>query len=160
MAAARLTDVGAGNSHPLVLGGGDQHPLEQLAVARLQFVLPAQGASGLGDAVGEGVADALQVLQARYPRRTRPGGHLSIDGDAGEGLGGEPRELVLEAANLPPQLGAGEALVTPHSQRRERVSVEQFHHRTASSVDHRAKAENEEPVKTSEGRGEHQPQLG
>ncbi len=129
VAAAGLADVGAGDPHPLVLLRRREHLLEQIAIARLQLVLATQGATRLGDAVGEGVADALQVLQPRHSRRVRGGGHLGVDGDAREGLRREAPELVLEAADLAPQLGAGEALVAPHPKHRERVSIEQFRHK-------------------------------
>lgn len=128
MAAAGLTDVGAGDPHPLVLGRGRDHLLEQLAIAPLQLVLSTQGQTRRGDAVGEDIPNALQVLQVRHPRRIRAGRHRRIDRDARESLRREARELVLEAADLTPQLGAGEALVAPQPKHRERVSIEQLRH--------------------------------
>lgn len=129
VATAGLTDVGAGDPHPLVLGRRREHLLEQLSIARLQLILPVQGPARLGDPVGEGIADALQVLQPGHPRSARSGGHLGIDRNPRKGLGCKKCELVLEAADLAPQLGAGEALVAPHPKHRERVSIEQIRHK-------------------------------
>jgi hypothetical protein len=147
VAAPRLTDVGAGDPQPLVLGRLGQHLLEQLAVARLEFVLLDQGPAGDGDPIGEGVANSLQVLQARHPRHVRAGGHVDVEDDAGKGLGREAGKLVLEAADLAPQLGAREALVASHSKHRECVSIEQFWHKPESSVDQGLEAENEIPLR-------------
>ena len=128
--AARLADVGAGDAQPLVLGRGRQHLLEQRAVARLQVVLPLQGLPCRGDAIGERVANPLQVLEAAYARHGRAGRDLCVEGDARKRLGGEIRQLVLEPADLTAQLSAREALVASHSKRREHVSIEQIRHKT------------------------------
>lgn len=128
VAATGFADVGAGDPHPLVIGRCLEHLLEQIAIAGLQFVLTPQGLVRRGDAIGEGVANALQVLQACHPRCVRGGWHLGVDGETGKGLRREAHELVLEATDLAPQLGAGEALVAPHPKHRERVSIEQLRH--------------------------------
>lgn len=148
MAATGLTDIVAGDPHPLMLRRLGQHPLEQLAVARLQFILAMQGTARRGDPVGEGVANALQILQTGNPRHAGTSGDVGVDGDARECLGGEAGQLVLKATDLTSQLDPREALVTPHLKHRERVSIEQFRHKPKSSVDHGGGAENEEPVKT------------
>lgn len=134
MAAAGLADVVSGDPQPLVLCRLGQHPLEQLPVARLQLVLTAQGTTRRGDPIGEGVADTLQILQAGDPRHAGAGGDVGVEGEAREGLGGEAGQLVLEATDLTPQLDPGEALVTPHPKHRERVSIEQFRHKTQDRV--------------------------
>lgn len=91
MAATGLTDVGAGDPQPLVPGRIRQHPFEQIAVASLEFVLLLQGAPRRGDPLGEGVANALQVLEAGYPRHVRAGRDSRVEDDAGESLGGKAR---------------------------------------------------------------------
>ncbi len=121
---AGLTDVGARDPYPLVLGGRGQHFLEQLAIAGLQFIPLDQGATRLGNAIGEGVANSLELLEPGYARLGKAGRNRRIERQAGKGLGAEAGELVLEAADLAPQLDACEALVTSHSKRRERVSIE------------------------------------
>ncbi len=148
VAAPRLTDVGAGDPQPLVLGRLGQHLLEQVAVARLQFVLPLQSTVGNGDPIGEGIANSLQVLQARNPGDVRARRHVDVENDAREGLSREAGQLVLEAANLAPQLDAREALVAPHSKHRECVSIEQIWHKPESSVNHGVKAGKRKTVKT------------
>jgi hypothetical protein len=59
VAATRLTDVGAGDPQPLVLGGSAQHPLQQLAVAGLELGLILQPAPRHADPGRERVADGL-----------------------------------------------------------------------------------------------------
>lgn len=115
--AAVLADIGAGDLHPLVAGRGGQHPLQQLAVARLQVGALAQGELRLADPHRERVAHPLQLLEAGHPRGSHRCLDPSIDREAGKGLCREPRQLPLQTADLAAQLGAGEALVAPRSQR-------------------------------------------
>lgn len=124
MAAARLADVGARDPHPLVIGRGDQHLLEQIAVAPLQLILLTQGTTRLGDAIGERVANSLELLEPGYARLGKAGWNRGIEPEPGKGLGAKPGELVLEAADLTAQLDAREALIASHSKRREHVSIE------------------------------------
>ncbi len=124
MTAARLANVGAGDPHPLVIRRRRQHPLEQLAVAGLQLVLLEQGATRLSYAIGECVADPLELLEPGHPRLGEAGLDRGIERKTREGLSAEAGELVLEATDLAAQLRAREALVASHSKRRERVSIE------------------------------------
>lgn len=128
MAAARLADVGAADPQPLVLGRRREHPLEQLAVAGLQLGPFAQLDPRLGDPVGERVADRLQLAEAEHPRLGREGRRPGVEADAGKGVGEERAELGFQAADLPPQLGAGKPLVAADAQRGSSISVEQIRH--------------------------------
>lgn len=121
MAAAVLAEIGARDPHPPVLGGVGQHAPQQLAVANLGAGLLAEGEVRLADPHGERVAHPLQLGEAGHPRRAGRRADAGLDLEAGKGLGGEPRELALEAADLAAQLGAGEALVAPRAQRSRRV---------------------------------------
>jgi hypothetical protein len=76
-------------------------------------------------------------------------GDGGVDGEARECLDGEAGELVLEAGDLTPQLGAREALVASHSKRRQRLSIEQIRHKDESSVNHPPATESEKLVKES-----------
>jgi hypothetical protein len=128
VSAARLAEVGAGDLKPFVLGRRGQHPLEQLAVGGLGLGPLAQGAAGVGDPVGERVADLLQLAEADQARLVRRGGHPRVDRHPREGPRGEAPELVLEAADLAPQLGARKALVAPDAKAGKGLSVEQLRH--------------------------------
>jgi hypothetical protein len=130
VAASRLTDVGARDSHPLVLGGRRQHALKQLAVAGLQLVLFAQGMTSDGDSLSESIANLLQLLEPGNPGHSETGRDPGVKREAWEGLGAETGQLVLEATDLTAQLSAREALVASHSKRLESVSVEQIRHKT------------------------------
>lgn len=111
VATARLADVGAGDSHPPVLGGRRQHLPQQLAVALLQLVAPAQCDAGIGDPRREGVPDALQLAEIGDPRRPRRRRDPRVHRESREGLGREPGQLSLEAPDLTPQLGPREPFV-------------------------------------------------
>ncbi len=124
MATARLTDIGARDPHPLVISGRRQHLLEQIAIAGLQFVLFAQGVTCLANAIGKRIANSLELLEPRNPRFRKAGGNRGVEGKSRKGLSAEAGKLVLEAADLAAQLCAREALVAPHSKRRQRVSIE------------------------------------
>jgi hypothetical protein len=128
--AARLADIGARDSHPLVLGRRRQHFLEQLAIAGLEFFLLAQGLMGDRDPLGQGIANLLQLLEPGNPGHGETGRNLGVEGEAREGLGAETGQLVLETADLTAQLSAREALVASHSKRLECVSIEQIRHKS------------------------------
>jgi hypothetical protein len=87
-----------------VLGRRLDHPTQQLAVAYLQLLLPAQRDPCLGDAVGERVAHPLELVEAGEPRTAQRGGHMRVDLNAWERLGGEAGQLALEPSDLATQL--------------------------------------------------------
>lgn len=145
----RLTDIGAGDPQPLVLGRRRQHAAQQLTIAGLQLTLRLQRQARRGDPLGKRVAHLLQLVEAGNPRFGEMAGDRSVDDDARKGLGREAGELVLEAGDLAPQLGAREALVASHSKRRERLSIEQIWHKNESSLNHRPATEKEKLVKES-----------
>ena len=124
VATTGLADVGARDPHPLVLGRRRQHLLEQIAIARLQLVLLAQGLSRQGDSIGQGVADLLELLETGDTGRGKAGWDPGLERESRKGLSAEAGKLVLEAADLAAQLRAREALVASNSKRRERVSIE------------------------------------
>jgi transposase len=128
VAAARLAEVGARDAHPLEVLRASQHRLQQLAVAGLELGAPPQRAARVLNPLRKRVANRLQLAQVQRSRLTRHGGHIGDQLDTREGLGNQGRQLPLEAADLPPQLGASEALVTTNSQRSSRVSFEQIRH--------------------------------
>jgi hypothetical protein len=109
--AAGLADVGAADPHPAVVAGRlDQGP-QQFAVGTLGRGPRGEGGTGVADALGQRVAQALELAEVeqsrcRNRRRDRMG-----DGDAAEAVEGEASQLVLEAADLAAQLGTREALV-------------------------------------------------
>ena len=150
---ARLADVSARDPQPLVLGGRGEHPAQQLAVAGLQFALFLERDAGRGNPLGKGIAHLLQLVEAGHPRLGEMTRDRGIDCEARKSLDGKAGELVLEASDLAPQLGAREALVASHSKRREHVSIEQIRHKTRSSVNHRPAAEKEKLVKKALGGG-------
>ena len=118
MATAGLADVGAGDLQPLVPGGVVEHPLQQLAVARLELGLIAQTAARLADAPGERVAHGLQVAEPERPRLGRDGGYAGVELETGEGLGHQGAELRFEPADLATQLDPSEPLVAIDANRR------------------------------------------
>lgn len=136
MPAAGLADIGAGDPQPLEVARSVEHPLEQLPVARLQLLLLAQGDASRGHAIGEQVADPLEVAEAENAGAGAGGGDRGVDLDPGERLGREPRKLPLQPPDLPSQLGARRPLVTADADLGPAVSVEQMRHNPAPSVDH------------------------
>jgi hypothetical protein len=127
-AAARLADVAALDLHPLEVLRRRQHLGQQLAVGLLDPLALTQGDAGVGDPFGELVAQALQLPEPEDPRLGGHGGDPIVDLDPAEGGGEVLGELALEAADLTPQLGAGEALVDPDMERVEALSCEQIGH--------------------------------
>jgi hypothetical protein len=99
-----------------------------------------QGQARLGDPLRQIVAQPLQLSQVEDPRLWRERVDPMADLDPAEGLGKERGELALEAADLAPQLGPGEALVDLDAKPHRALSCEQIRHRPASSVDHRSVA--------------------
>lgn len=130
MPAAGLADIGARDPQPLVLGGCRQHAAQQLAVAGLQFALRFERHARGGNPLRERVAHLLQLIEAGYPRLGEMTGNRGVDDDPRKSLDGKARELMLEASDLTPQLGARKTLVASHSKRRERLSIEQIRHKT------------------------------
>jgi len=108
VAAAGLTDVGAGDPEPFVLLRGRQHPLEQLAVGGLEPGALLERPPAVGDLGGESVADRLELAETERPRLGRRRGHAGVDSEARERLGDDRRQLALQATDLAPQLSAGE----------------------------------------------------
>jgi len=84
--ATGLADVGIGDAHPLVLGGGVEHASQQLAVLSLQLLLLLEGQPGSRDPIRQGVAHALQLPQAGDPRFAVWGRDAGVDLDPGERL--------------------------------------------------------------------------
>ncbi len=130
-----------------MVGGRSKHAAQELAVTGLQLIPLPERHPRCGDPLGERVPHLLQFLQAGHPRLAEMAGDGGVDGEARERLNGEAGELVLEAGDLAPQLGAREALVASHSKRRDRVSIEQIRHKNESSVNHGPATEREKLVK-------------
>lgn len=63
-----------------------QHPLEQVAVAGLEIVLIFQNPAGFGDAIGERIANPLELIETGDAGLARAGRDPGVDGDAGKGL--------------------------------------------------------------------------
>jgi hypothetical protein len=110
VAAARFADVGTGDAQPPVVGRRGEHPLQQLAVGRLALGAPGEGVACLGDPRRQRVAHLLQLAEADQPRLARRRRHAGLDREAGKSLDREPRQLELQAADLPPQLGPRQSL--------------------------------------------------
>lgn len=109
--AAGLSDIGAGDAQPPMLGGSLQYPGQKLAVASLELFLLAQRGASVGNTVGERIANPLELPK---PNETRSAGlrrNSSSDLRSRKGLGGQPSELMLQTADLAAQLGASESLV-------------------------------------------------
>ncbi len=135
VAAARLTDVGACDPQPLVLGRGGQHPLEQLAIAGLELGALLQLKPGLADPRRQRVADNLQLAQAKRPRLTRNGADSGVDREARKGIGDEGAKLSFEAPDLTPQLSARKSLVPVEAKLSAYLSLKQIRHSPQTSVD-------------------------
>jgi hypothetical protein len=109
--AAVEAEVLAGDLDPLVVLGGGEHPLDQLAVLILDPPPLDQRLPSLGDPVGEAVANRLQLTEVEDPgrrgERADSMGHIGV----AEGLAEETRQLRLEPPDLAPQLQPRLALV-------------------------------------------------
>jgi hypothetical protein len=105
VSAARLADVGATDADPRVALRGGEHVLQKFAVGLLDQGALGEDAVPLGEAGRERVADLLQLTEVEDPRR--PGGIDPVgDLHAPHPCGDQPRDLGLELADLPAQLGA------------------------------------------------------
>jgi len=140
VAAARLAEVVAAHPDPLEVRGRGQHLPQQLAIGGLGPGALAQRQARLGNAVGERVAQSLQLAQVEHPWLDRDRGDAMLDHDPAEALGQERGELTLEPADLASQLGPGQALVGLDVECHRALSCEQIGHRLPSSVDHRSVA--------------------
>jgi len=80
-------------------------------------------------ALGQLVAQPLQLSQVENPRLGRDRLDPVANLDPAESLGEEAGELALEMADLAPQLDAGVALVDLDVERHQAVSFEQIRHR-------------------------------
>jgi len=126
--APGLTEVGAGDPQPLELGGIGKHPLEQLPIGGLERGSLSQRVARCGHPHRQRVANLLQLTEADQPRLGRGGRDRRVQREARERLARQPGQLLLEAADLPPQLGTGETLVALDANPSEGVSVEQLLH--------------------------------
>lgn len=108
MLAAGLADVLVADADPPVLGRVGDHPLDQLPVRLLMIGAAGDLGSGLGEAVGQGVAGGLELGQAEDPR---PAGRSDgpVDAQAREGGGEELAELALHPRDLAAKLDPGSA---------------------------------------------------
>lgn len=122
--AAGFADLRAGDPHPLVLGRRVEHSPKQLAVASLEILALVEGLASHGDPLGQRIAHPLELFQPRDPRLARPAGNRGVDLQPRKGLRPQPRELVLEAPDLTPQLGSCKPLVASNPKRYERLSFE------------------------------------
>ena len=109
--AARQAEVVAADLNPLEIGRRGQHLAQQLAVGGLGRGLTAQGGLRLANPFGQLVAQPLQLTETEDPGGAGAGSDPVLDLDPAEGLREMPRQLLLEAADLAPQLGPGETLV-------------------------------------------------
>jgi hypothetical protein len=111
VAAAVKTEVLAGDAHPLEVLRGGEHPPDQRPVLVLDPAPLDQRLPCIGDAVGEPVAQRLQLPEIEQPRRGD--GRLDAVRHLGvaEGLAEESGQLRLELGDLPAQLRPRPALV-------------------------------------------------
>ncbi len=127
--ATGLADVFARDPNPLELGGPGDHLLEQRAVAAVEIRSLLVDLLGVGDPRGERIADSLQLAKPDHPRLASASRNLELELQAREGIREESCQLVLQAADLAPQLSACEALIASHPKRCESVSFEQIRHK-------------------------------
>jgi hypothetical protein len=140
MAAPGLADVGAGDPDPLELLRGLEHFPQQLAVGGLLLLALDQGAAGLADALGEAVANRLQLAEIEHPRSGGNRFDAMRNSGAAEGLAEDAGELRLEAADLTAQLKPRPALVDPDPEPGEIVFQQSGHRRNCSQLDSRVAA--------------------
>jgi hypothetical protein len=128
VAATGLADFGARDAQPLEVPRRGEHPLQQLAVVRLQLLALAQDAARLDDPRREAVPDGLEAAEVEGSRLGCDRRHRDVELDARKGLRDQRRELPLEPPDLAPQLGAGEPLVAVDAKLAAGVSLEQIRH--------------------------------
>ena len=126
--AAFEAEVLAGHLDPLEVLGRGEHPLDQFAVLGLDLLPLHQGAPGLGDPVGQVVANRLQVTEIENPRRCGDGFDPMRDRSVTEGLAEERGQLRLETADLATQLEPRVALVDPDPELGELLTLQQSGH--------------------------------
>jgi hypothetical protein len=112
-----------------VLGRRLDHPPQELTIAPLKLRALAEGEPGRGDPRRQRVTHPLELTEIGDARLGRRCGDRGLDRHPRKRLGLEGGELSLEAADLPSQLGPGEALVAPHPGGGKRLPVEQIQHR-------------------------------
>jgi hypothetical protein len=111
-----------------VLGRRLDHLPQELAVAPLQLRPLAQRKPSRGDPRRQRVTHPLELTEIGDARLGKRRGNRGLDRHPRKRLGLKGGELSLEAANLPPQLGPGEALIAPHPRGGKHLPVEQIQH--------------------------------
>jgi len=128
VAAAVQAEVFAGDADPLVVLGGGEHLPDELVVLVLDPLPLHQRLPRLGSAVGEAVADRLQLAEVEHPRRGGDGLDAVRDLGVAEALADEAGQLRLEPADLATQLQPRVALVDGDVQPVESPSFQQSRH--------------------------------
>lgn len=126
--AAFEAEVLPGNLDPLEVLGRREHPLDQFAVFGLDPLSLHQGATGLGDSVGQLIANCLQLTKVEDPRCRGDRVDSMRDRGAAESLTEERSQLRLETANLAAQLESRRALVDPDPELVELLAFQQSGH--------------------------------
>ena len=111
MATAVQAQVLPGDANPLEVLWRREHPLDEIAILVLEPLPLHQRPLRLGDAVGEPVADGLQLAQVEHPRGGGDGVDPVRNLGATEAVAEAGGKLGLEPGDLPPQLQARPALV-------------------------------------------------
>jgi hypothetical protein len=101
-----------------VRGGVGEHPPQQLAIVGLQLRALVEFQARLADSRRQLVAHPLQLAEAEHPGLAAHAADPALDRHPAEGFREQARQLPLEAADLPPQLGASEALACAGAKRR------------------------------------------
>jgi hypothetical protein len=127
-AAARLADIGAADADPLEATGLIEHFAQQLTVAGLQLSAVGQRRASFGDALGEPVANGLQLAQIEHPRCGRNSLDLMRDLRVAERLTKEAGQLRLESRDLAAQLEPRLALIDFNPKPSEIFSFKQNGH--------------------------------
>jgi len=116
------------HADPLEILRGGEHPLDQLPVLVLQPPSLDQRLPRLGDAIGEPVANRLQLAEVEDPRFGGDGGDAVGDLGVTEGFTEDSGQLSLQARDLPAQLLPRPALVDDDVQPTEFLLSEQSRH--------------------------------
>lgn len=128
MAAAVQAEVLARDLNPLEVLRSGEHLLDQLAVLVLQPPPLDQRPPRLGDALGEPIAQCLQLTEVENPRHRGSGTDPVRDLRVSEGLAEERSQLRLEAADLAAQLESRLALVNSNPEPGELLVSQQSGH--------------------------------